>query len=314
METQNTIWKKYPHIIRLDDPDAAELLLMPNIWVEPKIDGANASILIDYQGVLRAAKRSQVLGNGVEFKGLVAHTYENQDRFMAFFAKYPQHVIYGEWLVPHTLRCYRESAWNKFYAFDIKDLTSGRFYDPETRVHMLSEFDINQVPPMARLDGPLVTEKQLQHLQYYANNNRFLIDDPNTVGEGVIIKAFSADGESFKVCGHRTWAKIVRQEFREKNNIAFNSPHIKSEVVWEMVFVDTFVTEGRVKKIQAKVLDNRNSEIWENKYLPELFNRVELDLFEEELCRFVSKNKIGKWNFKDARTYMIVKIKTFLGI
>ena len=31
----------------------------------------------------------------------------------------PTHRLFGEWLIPHRLRTYRDDAWKRFYVFDV---------------------------------------------------------------------------------------------------------------------------------------------------------------------------------------------------
>jgi len=314
LDNEQKVWYKYPHLERIDTTEVDGLLHLPHIWVEPKIDGANASVLIDKDGVLRGAKRSQVLGQGDDFRGLTAHIYENQQKFLDFFEKYPNHIIYGEWLVKHTITWYRLSAWNQFYAFDILNLNTGKFYSPDKRVEMLMEFEINTVPPICKLKGPLVTEAHMEQLHWYANNNNYLIDDKNKVGEGVVIKAFHENGEPFvNRYGRTTWGKIVRQEFKEKNYLAMGSPEKNLKVEPEELFVNEYVTPGRIEKIKQKIMTEKNSG-WKSQYIGELLGRTYYDVFTEELWRFVQKNKIKSINFKVLNQLCIIKTKQIVGL
>ena len=43
------------------------------------------------------------------------------DPLIDYLVAYPGHTVYGEWLVPHSLRTYRHDTWRKFYVFDVFD-------------------------------------------------------------------------------------------------------------------------------------------------------------------------------------------------
>jgi len=310
---EEKIWYKYMHIERIDTEEVEGLLDMDEIWIEPKIDGANATVLIGADGKLTVAKRSQVLGDGDDFRGLKEYALANKDKFEAFFKKYPNHLIYGEWLIKHTVKHYRESAWKKFYAFDVLNLETGNFYAPDKRIEMLNEFDINQISPLVKLTGPLVTEAHLKQLQWYADNNKYLIDDDN-VGEGIVIKGFDKDGNPYRnKYGRITWAKIVRQEFKEKNSLAMGVTNKELKTEPEVLFCEQFITPARIEKIKQKILTDKGTG-WKSEYIHEILGRAYYDAFSEELWGFIKKEKIRSINFKTLQRLCIIKTKKLIGL
>jgi len=312
-ERLNNAWRKYPHVERLENDEVEGLLLFPELWVEPKIDGANASILKDSKGILRAAKRSQVLGDGVDFRGLVAYTYENQEKFLKFFELYPNTIIYGEWLVKHTISWYRPLAYNKFYAFDVLDLNTGYFWRPDIRLERLGALEINQVIPIAKVPGPAISTDDAERLQRYADLNRFLIDETDKVGEGVVIKAFNGDIPYVNKYGRTTWAKIVRQEFKEQNTVAMGIGEVAFKEKPEQKFVDQFVTEGRVEKLKQKIMSEHGTG-WQSKYIPEILGKIYYDVFSEELWGYIKKERVNAIDFKVLQQLTILRTKLILGL
>ena len=208
-------WRAYMHVERIDSEEVDGLLAMPDIIVEPKIDGLNASVVLQ-DGALRVAKRTQVLGEGHDIRGLVAHIEANRQKFMHFFANYPNTIIYGEFLVRHTVRHYAPDAWNRFYGFDVLDLATGLFMRPDKRLRALLDSGIDAIPPIATLKGPLTIDQDYQQLRALLGQNRFLITDPDPklIGEGIVIKAFDGDMPYRNKYGRVTWAKIVTEEFK----------------------------------------------------------------------------------------------------
>ena len=311
----NSMWQKYIHLERLDTSECEGILDMPNIYIEPKIDGANASVLME-DGIIKCAKRSQVLGTNDDFRGLKAYVYENQDKFLKFFEKYPNTIIYGEYLVKHTISYYQKDAWNKFYAYDVYDTATHEFYNPDTRARMLGEFDILQVPLM-KINGPIVTQNDLDKLNDYVQQNKFvinkfLIDEPNCFGEGVVVKAFDSEGKAFKnKYGRVAYAKIVRQEFKEKNIIEFGAKEVKLPNHMERLFADTYITNGRIEKCRAKMTNENNGE-WHSSMIGKLLGMVYQDALEEELISFIKEQKIKKLDISSLNQYCILKVKEYL--
>jgi hypothetical protein len=303
-------WFKYMHVERLDSQEVEGLLEMPEIFVEPKIDGANASIHVDNNGKLRAAKRTQVLGDGHDFRGLTVYLEVHKERFLKFFEKYPNTIIYGEWLVKHTINYYREGSWNKFYAFDILDLNTGNFIRPDKRVEMLREFEIEMVVPICKINGPIVSKDIIQK---YVDQNKFLIDEPDKIGEGVVFKAFNGDQPYRNRFARTTWGKVVRQEFKEKNYVAMGMPEIELPQLKEKLFAETFITPGRVEKCKQKICDDRGTG-WDSKYIGDLLRVVYRDAFEEELWSFVKEEKVQALDFKMLGTLCVLRAKRILGL
>ena len=69
-------------------------------------------------------------------------------RFRTFFQEHPYVTLFGEWLVPHTLKTYRDDAWRKFYVFDV--VRDNDTYVPyEEYSEWLKSCDIDFIPPIS---------------------------------------------------------------------------------------------------------------------------------------------------------------------
>jgi hypothetical protein len=93
-------------------------------YVFPKIDGTNAQVWVgelDYESgrlIVETGSRNRQLS--VENDNAGFHNAITLDkRIWKFLWTHPKLRLYGEWLVPHTLKTYRDDAWNKFYIFDV---------------------------------------------------------------------------------------------------------------------------------------------------------------------------------------------------
>jgi ATP-dependent RNA circularization protein (DNA/RNA ligase family) len=81
---------------------------------------------------------------------LIFFAYINShDGLNAFHTKYRDLRLYGEWLVPHTLKTYNDDAWRKFYVFDVFDRKKERLLSYDEYSEGLVAAGINVIAPIA---------------------------------------------------------------------------------------------------------------------------------------------------------------------
>jgi len=107
---------KYQHIERFGTSEV-EGLELGKCFVFPKIDGTNASVWI-CEGKLCAGSRRRELSVESDNAGFFSEIIQDE-KILNYLTEFPEHRLFGEWLVPHSLKTYREEAWRKFYVFDI---------------------------------------------------------------------------------------------------------------------------------------------------------------------------------------------------
>ena len=144
-------YKEYQHIVKLDDLEV-EGLLVGKCYIFPKIDGTNASLWLDYEeGVQAGSRRRHLTVEGKDNAGFLGASIVDS-RFTDFFSEFSNLRLYGEWLVPHTLKTYRDDAWRKFYVFDVtvydKDLDEERYLPYDEYSKFLKHYDIECIPPL----------------------------------------------------------------------------------------------------------------------------------------------------------------------
>jgi len=293
------MFKKYQHIERLLS-DEVEGLLMGEVVVQPKIDGANGSIWCEWDGwlgTIKCATRNQEVTPDNEAMGLRdwVKSDEVAVALMKLFNVHHDWRLYGEWLFPHSLKTYRSDAWRKFYVFDVLDDETETFvpfsvYQPE-----LSACGLDYIPVLA-----LVTNPTVEVLQGLVDRNTYLIEDGKGVGEGLVIKRYDFRNKY----GRTTWGKIVRNEFKEKNLAAFGPVKLNGGLTDELVFAQEYVTRARVEKARLEL------EPWQSKKIPGLFGIVYHDLITEELWDFLKdrKNKVTL-DFKVLQGYVTTQVK-----
>jgi len=222
----------------------------------------------------------------------------NQLCLYRFFEVNPAMRLYGEWLVPHTLKDYEDDAWRKFYVFDVcASLPSGglKYFDYTLYAPVLEAFGLESIPPLGYLNPGDDPSK-------FLDASTFLVKD-QAPGEGIVIKNY----EFVNKYGHKTWAKIVRDEFKARTG-RVKGPK-PAPIDAEPAIIYQYLTEAAIKKVYAKMTAG---EEWEQKRIPELLSRVFYDLVSEEAYNFVSKLKMPTVNFKTLRRLSCDKVREVL--
>lgn len=296
------MFKKYIHLERLgsQEVDGIECGVC---HVFPKIDGTNASVWFDngektgYPG-LQFGSRSRVLEDGHDnhaFRNTMLKDAEQAEKLVKVFEKHPDWNIYGEWLVPHTLKSYRESAWRKFWIFDVLD-GDDKFLTYEEYFPELE--GLNVIDPLAVVDSP--SQDQLMKIMKY--NNTFLIEDGKGIGEGIVIKRYGYKNKYDRIA----WAKLVNHEFKELNQRAFERKIQPGEMIVERAIVQDFVTEAFVRKELAKIQGETQSR---GQIIPRLLHTVYYELIRENAWEMIKKYNRPTINYAILYKYCVERTK-----
>lgn len=293
-------FRKYQHIERFGT-DEVENINIGKCYIFPKIDGTNSSCWLNADGELRCGSRNRELTLEKDNAGFYAAMLKNEN-IINYLKAHPNHRLFGEWLVPHTLKTYRADAWRKFYVFDVAidndELERGLEYIPyDIYAPMLEEFGIEYIAPLR-----IVKNGDYEYFVHCLEVNDYLIEDGKGVGEGIVIKNY----DFYNRYGRQTWAKIVRAEFKEKNRRVMGAPETE-KIMFEEKIADQYVTEAMVHKEYDKIRVECNG--WSSKYIPRLLNTVFHVLIEEEMWHILKEYKNPTINFKTLNTFVIGKIK-----
>lgn len=283
---------KYQHIERFGTTETNGIEF-GMCYVFPKIDGTNSQLWTDGNS-LYAGSRNRELSIDNDNAGFMAWAV-NQNHIIDFFCKYPNLRLYGEWLVPHTLKTYQKTAWNNFYVFDVMNGEEYLSYD-EYKI-LLDEFGIEYIPPICKVENPTY-ERLIKQLE----KNGYLIEDGQGTGEGIVIKNYSYKNKF----GRKTWAKIVKNEFKAKHQ-KVDVCEIKDNKIIEEEIVNKFVTIVLIDKELAKIETECNG--WSSKLIPRLLNTVFYCLVKEECWNFVKEFKSPTIDFKRLAYFTNNKIK-----
>jgi hypothetical protein len=284
---------KYQHLERYGNTEV-EGIEVGTCYVFPKLDGTNGSVWWD-DGALRCGSRNRELALDNDNAGFMNAMVVDKT-ITSFFDHTKNLILYGEWLVPHTLKTYNDDAWRKFYIFDVFDLNKQRLLSYDEYV-WLSDVGLNVIAPIA-----IIKNGSIDHFTECLSKAHYLVKDGEGSGEGVVIKNYDYKNKY----GRQTWAKIVTNEFKAKHHIAMGAPVVGAEIVEEKIAAK-YVTQALVDKVEAKIVNEMGG--WSSKYIPRLINTVWYDVVTEETWNFVKEFKNPKVDFKVLSHYVTAKIK-----
>jgi len=293
--------RKYSHLERVGHRNTRDIEL-GKVHIFPKIDGTNVRACIT-DGELQCGSRNRVLPRDDDHFGFVEWSYRDdiREHLMKVINDLGGEsrgiIVYGEWLVKHTLGTYRDDAWRKLYVFDVYSTGDERYLSYDEYCNYFDELhdEIQLVRPLAIATNP--TEDQLG-VQLEANT--YLIKDGEGTGEGIVLKNYGWTNYD----GKQVWAKIVKNEFREKNKAAFGTPKIGEAFQVESAIALEYVTKTLVLKEQAKLQG-----IERHILIPRLLGTVFHCVIQEELWTALKKHKMPTIDFKALRRYCEFKTK-----
>jgi len=330
-------FRKYDHVERLGHSDV-EGLSIGDVYVFPKLDGTNASVWFDFgcNGLeVCCGSRTRKLSRTADNAGFYewVHSRENWNKFFEICRSGGEHwTVYGEWLVPHTLKTYRADAWRRFYVFDVYDNSKQRYLGYDEYEPTIKGVGLDVIEPLCTFTNP--SDEQLQR---EAEQNTYLILDGAGCGEGIVLKNYYWHNQF----GRQPWAKIVRNEFKEENKRAFGTTVKGGEFQVEAAIAEEYVTLELVKKTRSKIvtaimndeeatysledkkarlgsdydeyraLRKRVEERHRGQLIPRLLGTVYHEVITEELWEAVKKHKDPTIDFKKLKAHCIMWTKKY---
>jgi hypothetical protein len=284
-------FKKYQHIEKFGSEETEDIN-KGTCHIFPKIDGTNAQLWMD-EG-LHAGSRKRELSIDSDNAGFYEWA-QKQENIIKFFSAHPNLRLMGEWLVPHSLKTYKDDAWRKFYVFDVMNGDDYLSYDEYKPI--LEKFNIEYIPLLAKIENP--THEELVEL---LDKNTYLIEEGKGVGEGIVIKNYAYKNKF----GRTTWAKIVKSDFRniKKSNLKHGNDRIIEKEI-----VEKYINETLVQKEYAKITNETG---WSSKMIPRLLNTVYYCLIKEESWDFVKEYKNPVIDFKKLNFYSNERVKEII--
>ena len=294
-------FKKYQHIERYGNTEVNDIEI-GECLIFPKIDGTNSSVWLDEEGNIKAGNRNRELSLEKDNGGFYKYILDNEN-IRLYLEKHPTHRLYGEFLIPHSLKTYTDDAWRKFYIFDVcldrdYENDSVEYIPYDIYKPLLEEFSLDYIPPLMKINNG-----SYENFIKCLDKNVFLIKNGNGVGEGIVIKNYNF----YNQYGRQTWAKIITNEFKEKHSKVMGYPVVSNEYIIEEKILNEFCTNAFIEKEFSKLVNDKGG--WSNKIIPELLGRVWHELITEESWNIIKVFKNPTINYRLLNNLVIKKVK-----
>lgn len=270
-------YRTYQHIEKLGNKEV-EGILKGKCSIQPKIDGTNGVVWLGDDGIIHAGSRNRDLSLDNDNAGFY-NTVIKDDNIRKYLLDHKDHYLYGEWLVPHTIRYYHPESWKHFYVFDIFSYDRGYIpYDEYSKE--LDKYGISYIPEIISIDNPT-----MEDLTKYLKETKYLIPE-DKMSEGIIIKNYEYRNQY----GRCTYAKIVAEEFFNTKSILRMKNHEAKDKTSEKDIVTTMLSEPLIRKEFAKIKlaypDARRQEL-----IGRTLNTIFHVFIHEELLDYIEKKK-----------------------
>ena len=339
-------FRKYDHVERYGHQEV-DGLTIGQVHVFPKLDGSNGSVWLGRdsraESCIQAGSRTRVLGTPKDHEGdeardnngFFAWAVENAMSWRGILEERPW-VVYGEWMVPHTLKTYRQEVWRDFWVFDVWDRETGRYVPFDDYAPVIRAAGFRVVDPLCVFDGP--SEEQLRG---EVERNTYLIEDGAGLGEGIVLKNYEWRNQY----GRQPWAKIVRNEFKEDNRRAFGTTEKHGEFQVEAAIAEKYVTAALVAKVRANIvcdlidehgepavdadlgsrwlspsdptlvttIQRQIEEKYRSKMIPRLLETVFYELVREETWSAVKEHRLPTIDYRKLKAHAVHWTKKYAG-
>lgn len=285
---------KYIHLERYGT-DEVDGINIGQCYIFPKLDGTNASAWLGECGSVCAGSRNRKLSLDDDNQGFMAWLVNNSG-WAECLAENSDLIFYGEWLVPHSLKTYRDEAWRKFYVFDVA-CADGSFMTYEQYKPICDKYSLDYIPCVMKSRNP---DYDMLHIE--ATTNKFLLKEGELCGEGIVIKNYGFENRF----GRQAWAKLITSTFKDKHVIEMGGKSIDNKMIEESI-AEEFITGHLVEKIIAKI--RAEEECFSAKHIPRLLSTAFHDLVTEELWEAIKKYKNPKIDFKALNRFAIMQVK-----
>lgn len=305
---------RYPHLERYGNQEVADIDF-GICHIFPKLDGTNASVWYEkspegWNKIVCGSRNRQLNWKLSTPEKVVDDSDKQSDNagfalwmreqthIHTFLYENPNIVLYGEWLVPHTIKNYRDDAWRKFYVFDVYDKYTEKFLSYDNYQGLLHLAGIEYIPCLQTIRNPSYDNLICAAKEF----SKYLMKDGQT-GEGIVIKNYEWKNKYNRI----TWAKIVNSEFKEQNAKEFGPSELINVSNAEKI-VEKCCTKTLVEKEYTKIL--MQEEGWSSRLIPKLLHTVYYSIVTEELWNCLKTINKGSVNFRELEHLCFKKIKT----
>lgn len=287
---------KYQHVERWDTDEVLYLKDCKELIVQPKLDGTNGVVTyVKEYDELVVGSRNRVLSVNDDNQGFAKYIEENREKYLKYFRKHPDEILYGEFLINHVFRV-KPEYHNTFYVFDRFDTKINKYIPIDESA--LAECDINFVP------SKVISNENVEETVKSLNSDfgKFLLEDSFEYGEGYVIKNYDAVNKY----GRQVWAKILNEK-----------PSIQGKDLFSGIR-NKFFTDAWIEKETIKYVEKFPREFTETIEPTELFiynkycNMLISEFIKEEVANIVFKFKYPKISFQELKVFLTKILKESL--
>ena len=302
-------FKPYLHVERLGKTEV-DNILSGVVRLTSKLDGTNASVWADEDGRMHYGSRKREISIEDDNAGFAAWMKSDADEPVLLIRACqanPNWIIYGEWGVGKVgaIKKYTKDAHNQLWIFDIYNRETEKYLTWDELEAALIVYDLidYRVKLLATLTNPT-----LDDIIKIANENTFLLDNTDTLGEGVVIRR-----DNYVNCyGRYAVAKYVREDFRP------DTPKVRRIIQAgeiEQDFINRYLTQSELEKAKAKTALICGEYTQSNgKFIGMFLNLLWKDTLEENIVDFCKRNKNPQIDFAALNGLIKVEGRKFLGL
>ena len=308
-----TNFKSYMHVERLSSQDCVGILDNDVVNVTAKIDATNACVWYDEEKKqLRAGSRKREVNLEKDNAGFAEWIENSEDNEVYFLLEvcrdHPQWIVYGEWMAKFVgqIKDYNQEAKYHMYIFDVYDREKGYYLSDQEWRTELTGYGLGPwfVELLATLDHPTMDD-----IAKIAKNNKFLLDNANHPGEGVVVKAPGWINQY----GHQVYGKLVLDEYQQEKK-KNKTVRVPGDI--ELEIIDLYVTTAELAKTYHKIVTANNVEILDvknGKHVGMFISTVWHDLLQEA-PNFVKKFRNPTIDFAALNGLCNIKSRQYLGL
>lgn len=303
-------FKPYLHIEKLDKQEVAGIL-NGTVQVTAKLDGTNACVWADEDGRMRYGSRKREISIEDDNAGFAAWMKSDEEEptlLIRFCQANPNFIVYGEWGVGKVgaIKKYVKEAKNHLWIFDIYNRRTEKYLTWDELEATLIMYDLinYRVKLLATLTNPT-----FEDVIKVANENIFLLEDTDTLGEGVVIRRDNYINQY----GRYAVGKFVREDFRPETPKVRRIP-VVGEI--EQGFIDRYVTVAELEKAKAKTALACGCE-WvpgNGKFIGMFLNLLWNDILSENIVDYCKRAKNPQIDFAALNGMIKNEGRKFLGL
>jgi hypothetical protein len=300
---EKLVFRRYIDVENLGRSDV-EGILDGEVSLFPKIDGMNAQMWYDGEIVRCGTRNKEVFEiDDKDARGLWKESRDN--KYMAYFLRFPHHRLYGEWLVKNEI-WYKDCHFNQFYVFDVYDEDAHKFLDYNQYKFDIDLAEIKYLPLIVNLNN---TKKEVIAAIAGGKMAAYLMSYENDVGEGVVIKNYKFKNKY----GFVVWAKYVNDKPTKFYKTTYNASNnqqkpLAFEDKFEERVVKKFLDEKAVQK-RVTALITQAQTVWKTEMIPQLLNLCWYDFISEEIFEVIDYFKEPVIDFRALRRAVAQRIK-----